>query len=185
MSMVKRIGLDADDVLFDFWGTAIPVFNRKFGMNVSKDAFHKFDSVCPVFDITPQEFLQIIIDEGVLERMEPYPGVPEFVQRLKNDGHHVSIVTSRAYHPGAHRVTTESLDRCGIPFNQLHIKENGKTKSDYLDRPVDIFVDDLPDNLVDIKSSGKARRLALITQPWNTKVDDFERYRCLTELALG
>lgn len=171
-----RIGLDIDDVIADFWEAGIPIFNKKYGVDAKKEDFDQFDAMSRVYNITYQDFLDTIINENMFERMKPYSGVPEVVQGYREAGAEVIMVTSRGFHPNAFDLTKEFLDRHEIPFDQLHIKASGRTKDEYIDGAIDIFVDDLPDNLIDIKLSGKARRLAMIHQPWNTGVDDFPRF---------
>lgn len=35
-----HIVYDLDDVLADFWGTALPIMNSKFGLNLVKESFN-------------------------------------------------------------------------------------------------------------------------------------------------
>jgi uncharacterized HAD superfamily protein len=171
-----RIGLDIDDVIADFWQIALPTFNKKFGVNARKEDFSKFDAMKWVYKISYAEFVATIISDQIFEQMIPYDGVPEVVQGYREAGAEIILVTSRGFHPHAYQLTKDFLDRHDVPFDKLHIKREGHTKDQYLDGQVDIFVDDLPENLIHIERSGKARRLAMIHQPWNTGDDQFPRF---------
>lgn len=174
------LGFDIDDVIGDFWSTAIPIFNNKYGIETTKDEFTTFSSMNDIYGIEYPDFFRTVIEEGVLEAMKPYKGVPEVMNALKNQGHQLILVTSRNYHPNAEGVTRNFLRHYDVPYHKLYIKEDGKTKADYLPREVHSFVDDLPENLTQIAKSGKVRNLALITQPWNQSNKEFDRFSALS-----
>ena len=177
---IKNLGFDIDDVISDFWQAAIPIFNKKYGVCAIKSDFVKFESMNTIYEINDYEFHETIIDSGVLEIMKPYPGVPEIMQKIAEQGHAITLITSRGYHPNAKALTLDFLKSNNIPFNSLYIKEDGKTKADYISHEIDYFVDDLPKNLHDVKNSGKSKKLGLIDQPWNKDELGFKRYKSLS-----
>lgn len=173
------LGFDIDDVLSDFWSTATPIFNRKYGIEASKNDFVTFQSMNHIYGIEYPEFFKTVVDEGVFETMKPYKGVPKVMQALHSQGHRLILVTSRSFHPHAKPMTEDFLRRNDIPYHELHIKADGKTKAEYLPHGTHSFIDDLPDNLYHIGESGKVDNLALVTQPWNKSNSDFDRYHGL------
>lgn len=177
----KILGFDIDDVIADFWATATPIFNKKYGVEASKHDFVTFSSMNDIYGIEYPDFFRTVIEEGVLEIMNPYKGVPEIMRDLHDQGHRIILVTSRSYHSDAHNVTEAFLDKNDIPFHELYIKEDGKTKADYLPSLTDVFLDDLPSNLKSIAESGKVGHLALINQPWNQDDSNFKRYSGLKQ----
>lgn len=179
---MEEVGFDVDDVIGDFWDTAIPAFNKKYRRNASRQDFVTFTSVLSIYDITLLEFERTVVEEGILEMIEPYPGTPEVVQKFKSAGSNITFITSRGFHPDAYNVTANFFRHWDIPFDHLYIKEQGKTKADYLKCRLDLFVDDLPKNLVDLRESGKVNNLALIHQLWNREEKGFSRYRHLREV---
>lgn len=179
---MRKIGLDVDDVICDFWGTATDIFNHKYKVNALKSDFTTYSSVLDVYSITYPEFVKTIVDEGIFEQMKPYKGIPEVVQRLKDSGSDITLITSRGFHPNSLEVTRAFFKLWNIPYDSLYIKHPGKTKADYIDGSLDLFVDDLPSNLIDLKASGKVANLALISQPWNATEKRFERHSHLKDV---
>lgn len=175
----KILGFDIDDVIADFWDVGIKIFNRKYGVNATKDQFVTFTSMNDIYNIDYPEFYETIVGEGLLEQMEPYSNVPEIMQDIYNQGHEIVLITSRSFHPDSYNVTKAFLDRNDIPFHKLFIKESGKSKADYIEKGMYSFVDDLPANLHDVKASNKVRNLILMDQPWNRDTKDFARCTAL------
>lgn len=175
----KTLGFDIDDVIADFWDIGIQIFNRKYGASASKADFVTFEAMNEIYNIDYPEFYKTIIEEGLLEQMKPYSNVPEIMQDIYSRGHEIVLITSRSFHPDSYNVTKAFLDRNEIPFHKLHIKENGKSKADYIEKGMYSFVDDLPANLHDVKASNKVKNLVLIDQPWNRDNNDFVRYSAL------
>lgn len=83
---MERIGLDIDDVLTDFWGSAVPIFNKKYGILAKKSDFKTYTTVLDIYSISIAEFEKTIIDEGIFEIMKPYDEVPYIVQSFKELG---------------------------------------------------------------------------------------------------
>lgn len=185
MPKVFRVGLDIDDVITDFWTTASPIFNRKYGGSASKADFITYDAMNSIYDISYEEFKRTIIEECIFEQMQPYPGVCETIEKFKSDGAIIDLITSRGFHPNARALTLDYLNRHNVIFDELYIKEEGKKKSDYITDQLDLYVDDLPANLHDIKGSLKAKNLALIHQPWNVTETGFDRYNHLKEVYVA
>lgn len=175
------LGFDVDDVVADFWSVATPIFNRKYGVESKKEDHISFSSLEDIYGINYSEFFRTVLEEGVLEQMIPYQGVPEIMRNISEAGHSIVLVTSRSYHPDALEVTSTFFKKNDIPYNELYIKEDGKNKSDYLPHGTHFFLDDLPSNLNEIEASGKVQNLGLISQPWNKSERSFDRYRNLSD----
>lgn len=175
----ETLGFDIDDVIADFWDAAIPVFNKKYNVEAKKSDFVTFESMNHIYGIEYPDFYKTIIDEGIFEQMRAYQGVPSVLQRIHEKGHKIVLITSRGFHPLARPLTEEFLNREDIPYHELHIKESGKKKSDYITDEMLCFADDLPLNLDDMRASEKVKKLALISQPWNMGNKDYVRYHGL------
>jgi uncharacterized HAD superfamily protein len=166
---MKRVILDLDCVVGDFWGAALDDMNKYCGTNVSFHQIHKYD-IRDIFDIEFSDFFKFIKDNNVLEKMKPYPKSVIAINSLIKSGYKIDIATARGYEPNAHSITDKWLRDNKIKHHSLTIIQSGENKSDLMKEisgSFDMAIDDLPENLIDFSKSGIAKKLVLINQPWN------------------
>lgn len=164
---ISSAGLDLDEVILDFDSLAIERFNRKYGKNFNKSDIVDFDWYEDLYGISLNQFLEDLIELRVLEDAVPFEGAPEAVQALMDAGVHVSIVTSRGFHPEARAITERWLKQHGLPYDRLEIVASGRKKSEYFSLPVDVFVDDHLKNHRDMIKNGRSDRCFVIANTWN------------------
>lgn len=167
MNSKCHIVYDIDDVLAEFWGTVLPAMNNYYRKNVKKEHFTDYTKVGEAFGIDQTEFLRFIVDYGLLNLMQP----TQMKHSINNDyakGNHITVISSRDYHPEALDITDYWLRQNGINYDDLHI--SGKTKkSEFVDL-VDIVYDDHSKNIDDFFDSGVMSKDGvgfIIDQPWN------------------
>lgn len=172
------IGIDLDDVTFDFSG-AFSRAAEKTG--VIMKPLDDWTSYAAYRDagLTEEQFFKIIIDQNVIEDALPCPGAIEAINRMKASGATVAFVTSRGYHPRALPSTIAALERHGIPYDDIIIVPHGMNKAEAVmakyPKGFSRFIDDHVGNLESLVGAGLVRMPVLITRPWNKDRADFKQ----------
>ena len=174
--MKKPFAIDVDDVLGNLSDVMNPVLNRRFNKQIPVEAWSTFD-ISGLYGITVEQFLEVIIEEKILEQMRPYPGVKEALRRIKTSGRDAVLVTSRGYHPTGQALTERWLNQDDLYCDDLIIVPEGLSKAQavvgrYPDG-FEIMVDDYPPNLDKMKAAGLVDTVYLIDKPWNQDRPDF------------
>ena len=106
-------------------------------------------------DCTDTEFTRIadfVTYEDYLKNVMPVQGMPDFINRLINEGHSVYLVTSRNLKYGA--LTTEWLNKWGIKYTGIIFGEQkSKLCSDFM---FDYIFESRPENVEDLLHNTKA-----------------------------
>lgn len=93
------------------------------------------------------------VDRGLYGKLKAIPGAAEVVRRLAADGYKIHIITSRFIRPGQHaevlRQTAESLDKAGIPYNEISFTSNK------VGVVADVYIDDAPYNIDALTAAGR------------------------------
>ena len=165
--MIKTAGLDLDEVILNFNQIAIERFNEKYNANFSKSSIQDFDWYRNLYNLSADQFYRDIIELKLFEDARPLEGSIEAIELLKSKGTHVSIVTSRGFHPEAKAITAKWLERNKVKFDRLEIVGHNRSKSCYFSHPVDIFVDDHIKNHEDMIRSGLSKKNVVIANKWN------------------
>lgn len=167
--MSLHIVYDIDDVLADFWNTALPIFNYHFNTNLKKEDITSYNSFADDVNITKADFLEFVACQVPLLNLNPTKLI-----KVMNDqhkfGHEISIVTSRDYIGGADHLTKTWLERHGANYHNLFISGERKKSSFFDSESVDIVYDDHHHNLDDYLDSGVMTSkgvCVIINQPWN------------------
>lgn len=178
----KRVGFDYDDVLVDFWQTALSILNEYFGTRVTRDMLNDYAKAPQIFGVDFLEFTNAISRTRILEQLQPIPRAVETVQAFREAGCEIAVITSRGWHPEGYVMTRNHMEEHRIAYDSLQIKCDGLTKADYIEGQLDLYVDDLPKNLSDVQAAGKARNLALIDQNWNSDDTSFGRFAHISDV---
>jgi len=162
------IGLDCDGVMYDFYQVLKDYLVEHRGLDpaglplpATSWGHHE------AWGLNLQEFLTACnesVDAGVMFRHgEPYEGTVEAVNRLKDAGHRIHVITNRSFGSLSHHNTSDWLREHGIPFDSLIFAAKKG-----IVRP-DIMLDDYEKNFfemwdVDVETW-------LLDQPWNQETD--------------
>lgn len=121
-----------------------------------------------VYNISTEEFLNVLIDYNVIERALPIPGVKEALEFVKAKGYDIHIVTARGWHPTAMDTTKKWFEEYNVPYDTINIVPLGSNKSDVMDKIENVIclVDDNVKNCNEVISRGYDAYL--IDMPWNT-----------------
>lgn len=152
------IGVDVDEVLANYLQGLRDFLHEKFYRNSLslEELDKKFPLDTPHFGLADWEHIKgdhknfvnlhsLAVEDGLFSRLSPVPGGKEWVNRLKDDGNHVRIITSRFVKNGQHSIvlrdTSEWLDFQGIKYDDIAFTSK---KAEIL---ADIYVDDGPENI--------------------------------------
>ena len=180
--MKKTIVLDCDDTIADLKSLMMESLNKLTGKSLKENDLYKF-GINDIYGITDQGFYDCMINNHILENIKPFSETKGLLTDLLKSEYDVIIITSRAYHPNALKVTREWFAKYEIPYSKLIISEHGKKKSDYVEKEdnVVLFIDDRIENCEDFISSGKSKMVKLFDQPWN-QYSSIDRITNLSEV---
>ncbi|NOY82599.1 MAG: hypothetical protein GXP31_16500 [Kiritimatiellaeota bacterium] len=151
-----RLGIDLDDVLADLVGGLIELHYAMSGVWLDREQVADWDDF-------PPEVHRRMRETGYA-RLSPLPAAREFLETLKQDGHHVFIVTYR--NPEAGPVTRRWLDRYldGL-YDGLCCTGGSKVEVCRAHR-VDLIVDDSPNQVQAVTRALEVPGI-LVTTPMN------------------
>lgn len=162
-----HIVYDLDDVIANFWGTALPILNKVYGSQLHKEEFTDYNNFVDRIGITKDQFLQFVVDRVPLIDLEVNEAFKCLINGQYTHGHFITIITSRDYISNAEEITRAWLKKNGILYHNLHISGKVK-KSEFLEFGADIVYDDHHGNIDDYIDSGKLNGYGVIVdQPWN------------------
>lgn len=186
--MKKPYAIDIDDVLGSLSQLLNPALNKRFNRAIPLSGWHTFN-ITSLYDISLEQFLDVIVEQSLLSAIAPYPGVKEALRRVRAAGHAVVLITSRGYHPGAYEITQAWLNKHDLYFDHLIVVPEGLSKAQaaigaYPDG-FELMADDYPPNLDKMKEAGLVKTILLIDQPWNQDREDLvlgkNRFRSLVD----
>ena len=107
--------------------------------------------------------------EKIFSSVPPYQEAIKFLNRLKEQGHKIILITAR--HEEFRDVTEKWLSRNNFSYDKLYHDENKAPLA--LNENLEIFVDDHRDNVRDIKSVGIPALLFTRSHNLNASEDEY------------
>lgn len=172
-----RVGIDLDGVLFDFAESL-----RSYIRHAELDKTYNLCKGEPPdwyfyrhWGMTDQEFVKYChdgVDAGFVFRGPARPNAKAALDRIRNLGHEIHIVTDRSFgsHPeNSQKATYEWLYEHEIPFDTVTFSAN-KTVV-----PTDCFVEDKLENYDALKAAGVD--VYLINRPWNIDATEYINHK--------
>lgn len=163
-----KIGIDLDDVVFEFVKPLLEFFNKSYSKDVKFENVHSY-RFSDVFGIESKElknFIGSMITDNFQMNMELCEFAKEVVLELSKDND-IYFITSRGHREG----TKECLDKHFPKFELIfssnpYIKTEGHPKSRIcLDNKIDFMIEDTRRHALDCAEAGI--KVFLIDKPWN------------------
>ena len=148
-----KIGIDIDNVISNFNEQLLEEYKkhdkelRNTGI-INEKAEYIRKNMFDWTDDEEKEFYNSNI-EKIVKNLKVIDGAKEYIEKLKNDGHKIYIITGRdnGEYTDPYNMTKEWLEKSGIYYDKLILtnayknQENGKTKK-CLENDIDIMIDD-------------------------------------------
>lgn len=169
---MSKIGVDIDDVLFP-WADTAHMLCERAGITNGRmyDSWQMWES----YGCTKKDWLNAVkgmVLDGYYVTRHPMPGALESMERLKQAGHTIHLVTARGkFALGAQirTATIEWLDKFQVPHDTLTFSPD-KTVL-----PTDFFIEDNVDNYDALWAAGT--QTVLVNRPHNACDDPPPRWR--------
>lgn len=164
---MSRVGIDVDDVIYPWYDTAHAICKRE---GLAGDVDPRTWRVHEEYGVTLEEWVAVLeANNEELYSAPPLPGAVESVQRLKDAGHSIHVVTARGHFAGGDYIkqaTVRWLADWKIPYDTLTFATD-KT----LVR-VDWFADDREQHVIDMRNAGVPHAY-VIDRPWSNTGGQF------------
>jgi 5'(3')-deoxyribonucleotidase len=127
--------------------------------------------------ISNEEFLNIIVEESILEQAPIEPGAREAIEAIRSMGYETAVVTARGYHPRGESVTRRWLANERVVMDYVRVVPFGISKTETLRElgGVVAYVDDHHKHLEALHAAGVGGELVLLNRPWNQSASGFWR----------
>ncbi len=160
-----RIGIDIDDTLTDVKKELLKA-GRKYAESLGKeikvdktfeDKSNNGNEWQEKFGFTYDELKYFLkdIQEGITNKAKPRENVVEVINKLKNNGNEIIIITARdsEFHDDPYQYSKDWLDKNKICFDKLVVNARDK-KIACMQEKIDIFIDDSKSNCLTVESAG-------------------------------
>ena len=183
MNETKTVICDIDDVLANLKEPMCKLLNEHAKTQIHWNTWDSF-FITHLYDITDDEFYNLLIDSDILSKLEPYPNAVETIAKVKDAGYKVVLISSRNYHPDAYKVTETWLNKHNIVYDKLHISGNGIKKSLYANMydNIKLAIDDNVENCKDFMTNCKINKTVLMNQPWNISEQGIPRINSIEQV---
>ena len=169
---MKRIGIDFDDILFDFNHKYCQFHNERYGTNLCFDDIYTYD-MCVVWNIDWDEVLRRVdefISSQMHDEVSPVSGSVETIKQLSNI-YEIHLITSREEKFKDKTLNWLNKHFFNI-FNKIHFtnsfgkNKNKKMKSEVcIENGIELMIEDAPVHAKDLAEMGI--EVLLLDKPWN------------------
>lgn len=160
-----RIGIDIDDTLTDVKNELIKAgenYARSLGKDIKvdknfEDKNNNGNKWQEMFQFNYDELKYFLkdIQESITNKAKPRENVVEVINKLKNDGNEIIIITARdsEFHDNPYKYSKDWLDKNNIYYDKLVV--NARNKEDAcIEEKIDLFIDDSESNCLKVNKAG-------------------------------
>lgn len=160
-----RIGIDIDDTLTDVKNELIKAgenYARSLGKDIKvdknfEDKNNNGNKWQEIFQFNYEELKYFLkdIQESITNKAKPREDVVEVINKLKNDGNEIIIITARdsEFHDDPYKYSKDWLDKNNIYYDKLVV--NARNKEDAcIEEKIDLFIDDSKSNCLKVNKAG-------------------------------
>lgn len=142
------IGIDIDDTITKTAECLLPYVAKYFSLDLNYLIENNYN-----YNNLPEEYIDKFYEFGLstFERAIPLVKVKdkakEVINKLKEDGNRIVIVTARTnkFYSDAYKISSEQLDNFGITYDKLICSFDKRTAC--IEENIDLFIDDTIGNL--------------------------------------
>lgn len=189
---MKPFAVDIDDVLAKFAEAVHKALTARYPLVKPVAQWNSF-LWADVNSIPYDDFVQLMIDDNLLATCLPVPGAVRAMQRIRESGTALVLITARGYHPQGYELTHDWLQHHKIPFDDLIIVPKGMSKAQAsigkYPKGFSYMIDDNAENLDHMRNAGLVNNTVLIDQPWNHDRKDYRigsnRFKTLSDFVFS
>lgn len=160
-----RIGIDIDDTLTDVKNELIKAgenYARSLGKDIKvdknfEDKNNNGNKWQEMFQFNYEELKYFLkdIQESITNKAKPRENVVEVINKLKNDGNEIIIITARdsEFHDDPYKYSKDWLDKNNIYYDKLVVNARNKEDS-CIEEKIDLFIDDSESNCLKVNKAG-------------------------------
>lgn len=180
--MNNKFLVDCDDTIARL---AIPLQNA-LNMATNKSYYWKNWTGCnleEIYDISSEQFIEIMIEGRVLEQALPIAGMQEALERMSDQGYAIRVCTKRSWHPQAMELTKSWFDDFNLTYDSIDIIGLNESKADIMKKwNSECLIDDQLHNCQAAYTHGYDSYL--IRMPWHEQVTGFKTVNHLNEIFI-
>lgn len=181
MEKIKQWAVfDFDDVLVNFAQSAQETLVKLGYPDIPVSAWKNYN-IDETYGLkSHKEFVDIMINEGILSNSKVHDGVHDVLNSFKEQGLSIGILTARGWHPKAVQITNEFIEEHKLPIDKVvicagHTNSKLSFASQYLENgEIKCYVDDSPQHIRDFKSCGFYAKLMRTSWTSDEKVVGLE-----------
>lgn len=154
-----NIGIDIDDTLTYLKDIKIQYAKKYIKNNNLSYKLINADSVffSEMFDWPIEECDKFWFEESfnMLSSAPARQNASLVLNNLRQNGHKLIIITARSnnWHEDPYKISYDWLVKNNIPFDKLIVGQQNKRQA-CVEEKIDVFIDDMPNNLIDLQDLG-------------------------------
>lgn len=135
--------VDMDDTIENLSVVWVDYLNKKYGTSVRYEDVKSYDLKLAFYCLSEAEIYSVLLEKELWETVKPLKNAPEYLEKLKNDGHKVYLLT--ATHPSNASMKYELVVKRYFPsvaYDEVIIASKKQMVK------ADVLIDDYPPNLI-------------------------------------
>jgi 5'(3')-deoxyribonucleotidase len=169
--------IDLDDTLGDLKLPMMQALNRATGKDMHWSDWDTYD-VPDLYDVTHERFLDILINEHVIESTVIHDSSYEFLNSLNDMDFHTVLITARGWHPKGTEITEKWITSHNLDVDELIVVDADQSKTDVINKfgTIEFSVDDRIKHCREYTQCGKVNSVILYDAPWNSHMTRWNEY---------
>jgi hypothetical protein len=155
--------------------------NQKTGKNLHWSSYSTYD-IPTLYGLDKDEFLQLLIDDKVIEQAEIHDSSYQFLSDLHALNYYVVLITARGWHPQGAAITEQWVLDHKLNVDELIVVGADQSKTEVTEKFGDIVfsIDDRIKHCREYTQTGRVKHVLVYDAPWNAHMtrwnSDWEGY---------
>lgn len=169
--------VDLDDTLGDLKTPMMDALNRHTKQDIHWSKWNTFD-VPELYGISYDEFMDLLIDEQVIEKVVVHDSSYKFLNDLHKLGYYTVLITARGWHPQGHKVTSKWVEDHNLDIDELIVVDAHQSKTDVIGKFDNIVfsIDDRIKHCREYMQTGLINHVLVYDAPWNTHMGQWNQW---------